>query len=180
MKMLMGCVNRMMDMFLPDYVFNKIWDISEEDIKGMGVKFLLLDIDNTLTEHNGKTPRVEALKWLKKLKEVGIDAAIVSNGRAKRVKEFAGVLGLQYEYSSRKPLRVGFKNIVERLGWPKSETAIIGDQIYTDVLGGNAFGIKTILVCPIEVERRLFLRLKRILEKPFLKRAKRRGAVFRL
>ncbi|GHU86097.1 hypothetical protein FACS1894198_5270 [Clostridia bacterium] len=176
----MSCVNQMMDMFLPDYVFNKIWDISEEDIKGMGVKFLLLDIDNTLTEHNGKVPRVEALRWLKKLKEVGIGAAIVSNGGAKRVKAFAGVLGLQYEYSSRKPLRVGLKNIVERLGWPKSETAIIGDQIYTDILGGNAFGIKTILVQPIETERRLFLRIKRFLEKPFLKKAKKRETVLRL
>lgn len=168
-----------MDMFLPDYVFNRIWDISEEDIKSMGVKFLLLDVDNTLTEHNGKVPRVEALKWLKRIKEGGIDAAIVSNGRAKRVKEFAGVLGLQCEYSSRKPLRVGFKGVVERLGWPKSETAIIGDQIYTDILGGNAFGIKTILVRPIETERRLFLRIKRILEKSFLKRAKNRGVLFK-
>ncbi|MDR1260318.1 MAG: YqeG family HAD IIIA-type phosphatase [Oscillospiraceae bacterium] len=159
-------------MFLPDYVFDRIWNISVKDIKNMGVEFLLLDVDNTLTGHNGQKLYSEVFGWVSMLKKAGIVAAIISNNKSAKVKEFASALELQYVCRARKPLGRGFKILLNKLGCCKSRVAVIGDQIYTDILGGNLVGIITILVQPLEREKEWLLRIKRFLERPFLKKVK--------
>ncbi|MDR1354328.1 MAG: YqeG family HAD IIIA-type phosphatase [Oscillospiraceae bacterium] len=158
--------------FLPDYFFDRVWDITEEDISAIGVKLFLLDLDNTLSEHNGKVPCVEAVEWLQKLNGLGVDAVIVSNNTASRVKAFADLLNLSYVCKAHKPFPGGFKAVIRRFGYSCAEVAVVGDQIYTDVLGGNLSKLKTILVRPIKPESGLFLWLKRLLEEPVLHKIK--------
>ena len=131
-----------MSIFLPNYFFNKIWNITEEDLKKIGARLLILDVDNTLTEH-------------------------------KQIKKIAEEKGIPYLGNAHKPLSSGFKMVLNKFDVQKSSVAIIGDQIYTDILGGNLFGITTILVTPIKLENTFFFKLKRKLEVPFLKQIKK-------
>ena len=93
---------------------------------------------------------------------------IVSNNHPPRVRPFADMLGLEFVCEGRKPLSKGFREASVRMGLGKSELAAVGDQIFTDVLGANLFGIKMLYVSPIKHETTTFFKVKRKLEVPFL------------
>ena len=154
--------------FKPTYVFNRVNDISAEFLKKRKIKVLLLDLDNTLTTHNNPTPPQSTLDWLLKMKNAGIMMMIVSNNSAQRVEPFADELGLTFVSRGLKPLPTGFCEAIKILGVKKSEVCAVGDQIYTDILGANLTGIRSVFVFPIEAESGFWFRVKRVLEKPFL------------
>ena len=158
-----------MNIFLPNYFFNKIWDITEEDLEKIGVHLLILDVDNTLTEHKQTFLHSKVEEWLTAVKNnTQIQLVIMSNTNNLKIKKIAEEKGIPYLGNAHKPLSYGFKMVMSKASVKKSEVAIIGDQIYTDILGGNLFGIKTILVTPIKLENTFFFKLKRKLEAPFL------------
>lgn len=162
-----------MNIFLPNYFFNKIWDITEENLKKIGAHLLILDVDNTLTEHKQTFLHPKGEEWLNTVKNnMQIQLVIMSNTNNLQIKKIAKEKGIPYLGNAHKPLSCGFKVVMSRFNVKKSEVAIIGDQIYTDILGGNLFGIKTILVTPIELENTFFFKLKRKLETPFLNQIK--------
>ena len=135
----------------------------------MNIKGLILDVDNTLTTHDNPIPLDGVKNWLKEMQSAGIKMMIVSNNSAERVTPFAEMLGLDFVPNGKKPLSKGFREAVKIMGLHKKQIAVIGDQLFTDILGGNLFKIKTILVTPIELEKKGFLKFKRIIEKPILK-----------
>lgn len=137
-------------------------------LDNMGITALILDVDNTMTTHDNPTPADGIDEWLDSMRAHGIRMTIVSNNHAPRVIPFAERLGLSYIPEGAKPLPRGYKKALAAMGAEKSETAAIGDQLFTDILGANLFGISSILVPPIEPEKSLFFKVKRTLEKPFL------------
>lgn len=155
-------------MFKPTYVFDKVGEITPEFLHKKQIKGLLLDLDNTLTTHNNPVPPQSSLDWLDKMRSAGIKLMIVSNNHAPRVTPFAEQLGLEFVSEGKKPLTFGYTRAIKRLGLEKRNVAAVGDQIFTDVLGSNLKGIRSIFVFPIEPETSLPFRFKRAIEKAFL------------
>lgn len=162
-------------MFLkPDIVLNSVTEINLKLLENYGIKGLLLDLDNTLTTHNNPVPSDGIMEWLGEMKRSGISLMIVSNNYINRVKPFSRELGLRFVPASAKPLSYGIDRARKRLRLEKKEIAMVGDQLYTDVLGGNLYGIKTIFVFPIQHEDGILFKMKRIAEKPFLPKISRK------
>ncbi len=155
-------------LFRSTAAFRKTTDITPEFLKKNNIKGLILDLDNTLTTHDNPKPGEGVLEWLQLMKESGIKLMIVSNNHAPRVKPFADMLELDFVSEGKKPLTKGFTEAVKLMGLSRNEVAAVGDQIFTDVLGANLFGIKMLYVVPIEHEKTTFFKVKRKLEKPFL------------
>lgn len=160
-----------MSIFKPTYALKKITDITPAALKKRGIKALILDVDNTLTTHNNPTPAEGIPEWIEGMKAAGIKLIIVSNNKAERVTPFAEMLGLHFVPNGAKPLPKGFKQAaaeLRALGVPKNRIAAVGDQIFTDILGANLAGIRSIFVYPIEFETSLPFKIKRAVEKPLL------------
>ena len=154
--------------FKPTYVFDKVKDITPDFLKKHGIKGLLLDLDNTLTTHNNPVVPQSSLDWIELMKQSGIKLMIVSNNHAPRVTPFAQQLGIDFECEGAKPLTFGYSRAIKRMGLKKSEVAAVGDQIFTDIMGSNLKGIRSVFVFPIKPEESLPFRFKRACEKPFL------------
>lgn len=148
--------------------FKRTVDITPDILAKLGVRGLILDLDNTLTTHDNPVPGEGVLEWLDLMKKHGIRLMIVSNNHPPRVKPFADMLGLPFVSEGKKPLTKGFKEARKRMKLPMNTLAAVGDQIYTDVLGAWLFGIKMFYVDPIEHEKTAFFKVKRACEKPFL------------
>ena len=102
------------------------------------------------------------------MKQNDIKLIIVSNNHPPRVKPFADLLGIDFVCEGKKPLSKGFRQATEKLKLPFNKIGAVGDQIYTDILGANLFGIKSLYVSPIEYEKTRFFRFKRKMEIPFI------------
>lgn len=160
-----------MGILKPDLYFEKVEDIDVSQMVKMGIKAILLDIDNTLTEHNNTEPCVGAVGFVKKAMENGMKVCIVSNNTQVRAEEFAGKMGVPFVYKAKKPLSIGYKRAMEILGVKKCEVMTVGDQVFTDIAGGRMFGILTVMVKPISFTGETgFIRFKRLLEKPFVRK----------
>lgn len=162
--------------FIPDIMIDKIWDIDDNIIDKFKIKGFILDIDNTLTNHNDPVPDERVLKWLSDIKNKNMPLIIVSNNREERVSKFADNLSLPFVYKAGKPKSKGLLQALSIMGISKEETAVIGDQIFTDILGGNSAGMITVLVAPFYAEKMLFFKIKRFFEKPFIKLYKKHSS----
>lgn len=158
----------MKQLFAPDSYINSIFNITPEMLKNKGIYGLILDIDNTLVATHVKDAGERVSNYIKTLTDNGIKAVIVSNGRKHRVEAFCQPLNIDFIYKAHKPLSKGLEKAIDIMNLKKEQVAIIGDQLFTDILGGNLKGIYTILIKPIDLEEPLFIRIKRIIEKPFL------------
>ncbi len=156
--------------FYPTYFIDKVTNINPDFLKSRKIKGVILDIDDTLVEHGMPDPKKEVILWIDSLKSKEIKAILLSNNFKKRVKPFAKKLSLPFISAAVKPLTIGIKKAVRKLSCTPSETIIIGDQIFTDILAANLFKIKSVLVEPISKNKSLFLRSKRFLEKNIRKK----------
>lgn len=160
--------------FLPDLYLDDIYGITPEFLKSKNIKAVLLDIDNTLVTYDDPMPTQSVLNWLEALKTAGISAAFISNNHKERVELFNSSLNLFATYDSRKPSGKCYRAAMNFLGTDKSNTAVIGDQVFTDVWCAKRLGLYAILVKPIKDKTSLFFRSKRLLEKPVLRRYKKK------
>ena len=161
----------MFEFFYPDFYFEKYDDITPEFLAQNGIKTLLLDVDNTLAPYEQAEPSEEILAWFKALDNAKISYAFISNNSSdERIKRFNASIGAPAFAKSGKPFaNKTIKKALATLGGTKDSTAIIGDQIFTDILAGKFSGTRAILVPPIKDKKNLFFRFKRALEKPILK-----------
>ena len=156
--------------FVPEYYFETIDMASAEFLSSIGVKGIILDVDNTLEPYENPKPTEKVLLWFDSLNKAGIKAAIVSNNDKERIDLFNEELGLVAYSKSGKP---GKKNILRALsdiGVAKEDAIFMGDQVFTDVWAAHNAGIRAILVPPIKDKRDLLTRFKRLLEVPVLKK----------
>lgn len=160
----------------PDYMFGTFAEVTPEFLQSIGVRALLIDIDNTLAPYEEPDPNERVLAWFDELEKNGIKAALVSNNHAPRVERFNKPLGLIAYPDSGKPFRGTLERAMKELGVNHAETAILGDQILTDCFAGKHIGLRAIIVPPIKDKTNLFFRFKRLLERPFIRKfAKQNG-----
>lgn len=150
--------------FKPTYWLKSVLAIDEEFLKMNRVRALVLDMDNTLSMHGDPAAEDGVAEWLDKMRSLGINMRVVSNNTKKRVAPLAAKLGLPFTANGAKPLTFGVNRAVREMGVPKSETLVVGDQIFTDVMAGNLAGIRTVLVEPFRLEKTWTFRLKRKVE----------------
>lgn len=137
---------------LPDYCCGSIDEIDPKKLKARGVTLLLADLDNTLISYDEQLPNEKLKAFTKALREEGIELFLLSNSRKPlRPKRFAEALGIPYLGHAGKPSSKGFFQAMERMGRTIGETMMVGDQIFTDVLGAKRAGVPVILVRPIRL-----------------------------
>lgn len=166
-----------MALFYPTIYRRRITDISVQDLRALGVQGVLLDIDNTLTTHDNPALDAEVAAWLDAMRQAGFALTVVSNNREERVSLFAEAIGLNYQARAAKPLPHGYRAAARAMGLSLRQCVAVGDQIFTDILGANLAGMKSVLLEPIELEvEQKFIVFKRRLERVLLgtRRAKRR------
>lgn len=159
---------------VPEYKFDKFNDVTAEFLLSLGIKGVLLDIDNTLEPYEHALPGEHVLLWLKSLSDNGIRTAIVSNNNRERVELFNKEIGMPAYAKAGKPFKKNLLKAMSDIGTDSSNTAFIGDQILTDVWAAHNAGLLAILVPPINDKRDIFTRFKRWLEKPIQKKYDRK------
>lgn len=148
----------------PKAYFRKVEEITIEYLKKNEIKALILDVDNTLIDYNESlSESVE--DWAKEMKGQGIKLYILSNTNKKeKVKKVADKLQIPYIYFAKKPLRIGFLKIEKNLKVKSQNIAVVGDQIFTDIIGGNRCKMFTILLDPINEKDFWYTAWKRPIE----------------
>lgn len=160
----------MKDYLTPDYMFATFDAVTPAFLQSIGVRALLIDIDNTLAPYEEPDPSQKILDWFKTLEENGIRVALVSNNHAPRVERFNKPLGLLAYSDSGKPGRKTLELAMKKLEVTHAETAMLGDQLLTDCFAGKHIGLRAIIVPPIKDKTNLFFRSKRFLERPFIRK----------
>ena len=159
--------------FLPTYRIKTITELTPEMLQAVGIQLLMLDFDNTIVPYTTNVPTEEMEAWLKMMLASDIKICVVSNSRNNRVKIFCEKYGIDCITHAKKPFPKGIKECLARYGLPKSACALAGDQIYTDTLGANCAGIRSILVKAIH-NHNFWLKLRHVAEMPFILLAKNR------
>lgn len=157
----------------PKEHFNNVREIKIDILRKNKINALILDVDNTLIDYD-KNLSEETIKWAEELKKEGIKLYILSNSNKKeKVKTVAEKLNIEYEYFGKKPLKTGFKKVQQKLQEKPENIGVVGDQIFTDVLGGNLCKMFTILVEPIAEKDIWITLLKRPIENAIKNRYKK-------
>lgn len=158
----------MLKYFIPDECYSNIYEIDIAEIKRAGICGLICDIDNTLVPYAEPEPTGQVAEWIKSVRDAGIAVSFVSNNGAKRVDLFNRSMGFFAASASGKPSRRQLRAAMTAMKTTSADTAIVGDQIFTDIFAGKRLGLHCILVNPIEDKKTIFFIIKRLLEKPFI------------
>lgn len=151
---------------VPDIMRENIYEIEPKMLTNRGVRFIMLDVDNTIAPYTVDKASRSLRDWAKKFADEGLELFILSNNRGSRPEIFAGELGVDYIKKAWKPFTGKARRIMEAKGYSPAETAVIGDQVYTDVLCAKGLGAAAVLVHPILFSNFL-LRFRYWLEAPF-------------
>ena len=154
----------------PNYYCKDVTAISLDFLKEHDIKGIMLDVDNTLIDINRNILH-GAKEWHNKIKNAGIKSIILSNAKKEdKVKNVANALGIEYIKLAKKPLKGGFKKAKEKLDLKEENIAVIGDQIFTDIIGANRCNMFSILVEPISKKDLLITKWKRPIENWIIKK----------
>lgn len=164
-----------MGLFCPTVSVQRVTDITPQLLHAMGADTLLLDVDNTLAAHESQEPFPGSIAWTHTMRSAGVNIIIVSNNYAHRVAPFAEKYGLPFLCRAFKPLPSAYHRAAALLHAKRRSTAVVGDQIFTDVLGANLSGMKSILLVPLTPEDSLSFRVRRRLEVPIRRSICRKG-----
>jgi HAD superfamily phosphatase (TIGR01668 family) len=163
-------VNLLYKKLIPDMYVNSIYDINFEELKERGITSLVFDIDNTLVPQKVLSADRKVINLFRFLKSKGFKVCLISNNTTKRVNNFTKNTGVQGVSWAIKPRKAAFYKALKMLDAKPEETAIIGDQIFTDILGGHRVGLFTILVPPLSSDEFGWTKLMRKLERRVLKK----------
>ncbi len=161
--------------FLPTYYYNNVFELSSSFWNDNGIRGILFDIDNTLEPYASAVPSERTLRLFDELKKQNIAVAIISNNHKERVEKFATPLAVPFFYESLKPKIGNINSAIKEMGLTKEQVVLIGDQLFTDIWGGSRAGIRTVFVNRLSSNEGFFIKLKRVLEIPFVLRIKKAG-----
>lgn len=167
-----------MDIFIPDIYEQSIYTIDYKKLKKRGIKCLLFDLNNTLASYEIDYPNDELREKMFEL-EKDFKVIIVSNSSKNRVRPFKEKLNIDSSFNSKKPLKKKFKKIMNLYNFKDTEIAMIGDELLTDVWGGNRMNFTTILVNGISEEEPLYTRIERYIERKIIKKLNKKGILFK-
>nr|AMK55610.1 HAD phosphatase, family IIIA [Faecalibaculum rodentium] len=163
-------------LFRPDYYISHYSNLDLDRLKRRGIKLLLCDIDNTLVAWNDPDNNVRVKRFISKVKRAGLKVALVSNAMPKRASRFARDLGVEKVFClSCKPLPRNLKKAMRFYHVKPEETALLGDQLMTDVLGANLAGVYSILTHPITESDKFDTQINRFFENRILDHYEKKG-----
>lgn len=163
-------------LFRPDYYISHYSKLDLERLKRQGIKLLLCDIDNTLVAWNDPDSNEKVKQFLEDVKKAGVKVALVSNAAPHRARRFSKDLGVEKVFClSFKPLPTNLKKAMKFYGVRPEETALMGDQLMTDILGANLAGVYSILTHPITDSDKIDTKINRFFERRILDRYERKG-----
>lgn len=170
-------VNVVLNNFMPNQYVKTVFEIRPEDLKKQGIKGIITDLDNTLVAWDQPEATPEIIDWFKLMKNHNIKVTIISNNNEARVTSFSEPLNIPFIYSARKPLGNAFRKAVKVMALKREEIVVVGDQLLTDVLGGNRSGFYTVLVVPIVKTDGFLTRINRSIERRILSWMRRKGKI---
>lgn len=159
--------------FLPRITTGELTDLTEEALLSRGIHLLMMDFDNTIVPYTTDVPTEKMKAWLENMNASKVKIAIVSNSKNHRLIQFCETYHLDYIMRAHKPSPKGLRECMARFGFDPKESAIVGDQIFTDTLAGNLAGVTPILVNAIN-NHTIWLKARHILELPFCFAARKR------
>lgn len=162
-----------MSKLIPDYVFDSIYDITPAFLQQHGIRGVLIDLDGTMASHKTALPSGALAPFLRALQQNGVRVLVFSNNREARVRKFCEAMDIAFISRAGKPFQSGFRRAAAQLELPLSQIAVVGDQIFTDVFGGNRAGA---LTCYVEtLDRRYFwVNVRYQIERGFIRRGRQR------
>jgi len=161
----------MLNWFQPNLVLDSVSDITLELLQKHGLRSLLLDVDSTLKRYRATEIPPETVHWIESLRKGGILFCVLSNGRGPRIRPIAEQIGVPFIAPAMKPLPFGCQAAIKSMEFDPKATAMVGDQVFADILAGKLARIFTILVTPIHPEEeRWYTRIKRPFEKWVVRR----------
>ena len=158
---------------LPRFMTPQLTDVTLDFLEEHGILLLMLDFDNTIVPYTTSIPTEKMQQWLKMMASSSISVCVVSNSKKDRVRKFCDEFGISCITHAKKPFTKGIKAALSRFSVPADAAALVGDQIFTDTLGGNCAGVSTILVKAID-NHNFWLKARHVLEKPFIFAARKR------
>lgn len=158
---------------LPKILMEELTDLTPELLSGCGIRLLMLDFDNTIVPYTTDIPTQKMEAWLIAMNASDIQLCVVSNSKRDRVKFFCEKYGIDCITHAKKPFSKGITQCLAKYNIPATESALVGDQIFTDTLGANCAGVTPILVRAIN-NHNIWLKLRHVAEMPFILYAKKR------
>lgn len=159
----------MFSKYKPVWMVEAIYKITPAQLKALGIKAVLTDLDNTLIAWDHPDGTEELLTWILEMKNAGIPVLVISNNKSSRIKRVVEKFDLPYVSRAMKPLGRGFAAAQKQLGITADEMVMVGDQIMTDILGANIAGIRSILVQPIVQTDGWNTRINRFFERKIMR-----------
>ena len=158
---------------IPDVILKRLTELTPELLSARGISFLMMDFDNTIVPYTTDVPTEPMRAWLEQMKSSNIRLCVVSNSKKPRVVTFCKTYGLDCVTHAKKPFQKGISECLARFHLRPETAALVGDQIYTDVLGANCAGLTSILISAID-NHTIWLKLRHVCELPFIAWGKRR------
>lgn len=158
---------------VPDLIYPALTDVTAEALRSRGITFLMMDFDNTIVPYTTDVPTEKMRAWIEAMKASGIGLCVVSNSKKPRVVTFCKMYGLDCVTHAKKPFPEGVPSASRGFILDQRPAALVGDQIYTDVLGANCAGLTSILISAID-NHTIWLKLRHVAELPFIAWGKRR------
>ena len=158
---------------LPKYITNALTDLTPSFLSEQGIRLLMLDFDNTIVPYTTNVPTECMQTWLRTMAASDITLCVVSNSKRDRVRKFCAAYGIDCITHARKPFSNGIRECLDRYGLPPEACALVGDQIYTDTLGANCAGVRSVLIKAIN-NHNFWLKLRHVAEMPFIFAARKR------
>ncbi|MGH2405443.1 MAG: YqeG family HAD IIIA-type phosphatase [bacterium] len=149
----------------PDRAVPAVTDVDINGLSASGIRGIILDLDNTIVAWNAAAPSPEVAAWVTRLQAAGLAGCIVSNNLTGRARAIAAALGVSVVIGAVKPAPWALRRAVRLMGTTPETTVVIGDQLFTDVLGGNLAGMHTILVEPLSRQEFFTTKIVRALER---------------
>lgn len=162
-----------MSMLYPKYRFDSVTKITAQDLQKMGVLGIAVDLDNTVAIDHTDIPLEGAVEWMLQMKQEGFKILLLTNAKKDRAKSFSKILGdIDYVGFACKPLRTAYIRAKKAMGLKSNQIAMIGDQLFTDILGANLAGMVSVYVTPFALEQRggKSFKFRRDLEKKIFER----------
>ncbi len=154
----------MLNLLYPKIYVDSLLDVPLDKLREQNITAYIIDLDNTITEWNSSEIHTEVEEWFRRIKAEGLKSCILSNNGEARIRKVADRLGIPYIHRAAKPRRGSFHRAVKLMGVGADQAAVVGDQVFTDILGGNRAGLFTILVKPLARREFIGTKINRTLE----------------
>ena len=151
---------------VPDVMKDSIYELNPRMFRNRGVRFIMLDVDNTIAPYDDDDASDRLILWVNSMKAAGLELFILSNNHGDRPEKFAKQLNIDYVKNAKKPFTAIALQVLEDHGIPAAQAAIVGDQIYTDAMCAKCIGAMAVVVKPLKFTN-IWLYLRYGLEKPF-------------